>query len=125
MNTYTIRQFLQLENEIWSALVSGDIKTESQLLTDDFLGVYSNGFAGKGDHTNQLKDGPTVAHYEILDARIQVLSEEAVLLSYLANYVPCLVGEAGKSKSMYVTSIWRRISGVWKNSFSQDTSIDD
>lgn len=125
MKTYSTQQFLQLEKEVWSALVSGDTEADSRLLTDDFLGVYSSGFSGKPDHINQLKDGPSVAHYEILEARIQVLSEEAVLLSYLAKFTPCKDGEAGKNESMYVTSIWRQISGVWKNSFSQDTSIED
>ena len=125
MKTYTTQQFLKLENEIWSALVSADSEKDSRLLSDDFLGVYSSGFAGKTDHTGQLKNGPTVAHYEILEARIQVIAEEAVLLSYLAIYAPYKDGDVGKSKSMYVTSIWRRISGVWKNSFSQDTPIED
>jgi hypothetical protein len=125
MKTYSTQQFLQLEKEVWSALVSGDSKADSRLLTDDFLGVYSSGFAGKSDHIDQLMDGPTVAHYEILEERIQVLSEETVLLSYLTKYAPCKNGEVGKSESMYVTSIWRLINGVWKNSFSQDTPIDD
>ncbi len=124
MTTYNTQQFLQLEKEVWSALVSGDTIVDSQLLTDDFLGVYGCGFSGKSDHINQLKDGPIVADYEILEARIQVLSEDAILLSYLVNFTPCKDGEVGKSESMYVTSIWRQNKGVWKNSFSQDTPIE-
>ncbi len=125
MNTYSIQIFLQLENKVWSALVTGDANADSRLLTDDFLGVYSSGFVGKSDHINQFKDGPTVTSYEILEARIQVLTDNAVLLSYLVNYEPCKDGEVGTRESMYVTSIWRLINGVWKNSFSQDTPIED
>lgn len=105
MNINTKDQFLKLENEVWSALTSGDISTDARLLATEFLDVYPSGFAEKADHTNQLKDGPTVTHYDILEARVHELSEETVLLSYLPNYARFEEGKAGKSKSMYVTSI--------------------
>lgn len=121
MNTYTTQQFIQLEKEVWEALAAGNIEADSKLLADDFLGVYPSGFAKKSDHTNQLKVGSTVLQYEILEARIKVLSEEVVLLSYLANYVP----SNGGKESMYVTSIWQSMNGVWKNVFSQDTPFEN
>jgi hypothetical protein len=124
MGPYTVEQFLQLETEVWSALKSGDIVTDTRLLADDFLGVYSSGFAGKAEHTGQLRDGPTVAEYELSEARLQILSEEVVLLSYRAQWVRRKGRAVGNRESMYVTSIWRHRDGEWKNIFSQDTAIE-
>ena len=125
MDAYTTEKFLTLEKKVWSALASGDIATDTRLLADNFLGVYRSGFAEKADHTNQLRAGPTVAHYELSEAQIQVLSQEIVLLSYCAQWVRYNDNDLGGKESMYVTSIWQRIDGAWKNVFSQDTPFGD
>ena len=123
MQSFTVEQFLQLENEIWKALATGDAIADKRLLTDDFLGVYGSGFAGKNDHIGQLRDGPTVAHFDLSEARIQVLSKEVVLLSYRSDFVRSRNMSEDGTESMYVTSIWRRIDTAWKNIFSQDTPV--
>ncbi|MGI9302131.1 MAG: DUF4440 domain-containing protein [Gammaproteobacteria bacterium] len=112
---------MQLETKVWAALASGDVAANADLLADDFLGVYSSGFADKAEHSGQLRGGPTVAHYELSEARIQVLSDEVVLLSYWARWTRINGDAIGQRESMYVTSIWRRVDGDWKNVFSQDT----
>jgi hypothetical protein len=121
MESYTVEQFLQLEFEVWNALATGDAEADTRLLTDNFLGVYGSGFSGKNDHTDQLRDGPTVAHFDLSEARIQVLSEKVVLLSYRANWVRYENTSEDVTESMYVTSIWKNLDGAWKNIFSQDT----
>ncbi|MFK7803398.1 MAG: DUF4440 domain-containing protein [Anaerolineae bacterium] len=115
---------LQLEHQVWTALAEGDVTADERLLADDFLGVYPSGFAKKTEHSGQLDSGPSIAHYEILDPQIQELSEQVVLLAYLANYVRINSGVEDKLKSMYVTSIWRQTNGVWQNIFSQDTPAE-
>ena len=73
--------FVELETQVWEALRRGDAEADERLLADDFLGVYPTGFANRSDHVEQLAGGPTVADYELHDARIKVLSEDEALLA--------------------------------------------
>ena len=61
--------FIDLESRVWDALRRGDVEEDMRLLAEDFLGVYSIGFAGRSDHAGQLANGPTVAEFELHDAR--------------------------------------------------------
>jgi hypothetical protein len=112
--------FVELETQVWEALRRGDAEADTRLLSDDFLGVYPTGFADRSDHARQLADGPTVADYEIHDARIMVLSENDVLLAYRADWHALVAGERGNRESMYVSSLWCQRAGTWVNVFSQD-----
>jgi hypothetical protein len=125
MTSYTVDQFVQLETQIWKALASGDAAADERLLSDDFLGVYASGFAGKAEHAGQLLAGPMVSDYELSDARVQVLADGLVLLAYRAQWARCKDGRVGARETMYVTSIWRLSDGVWMNVFSQDTSANE
>ncbi len=116
-----IEQFLELETQVWAALVAGNAKADAALLTDHFLGVYSDGFAGRAEHASQLHNGPTVAQYEIFDAKLQILAEDVVLLAYYAQYTPIKNGKVAAPEAMFVSFIWQRFDGIWKNVFSQDT----
>ncbi|NQU66373.1 MAG: nuclear transport factor 2 family protein [Candidatus Marinimicrobia bacterium] len=120
---HTVEQFLKLETRVWNAMKAGDMEMDARLLTDDFLGVYQTGIAGKLEHCQQLENGPTVASYEIREPRILVLSENSVLLSYLATWTRMSSANAGDIETMYVSSIWRNSDGGWRNVFSQDTPV--
>ena len=120
-----VDQFLALESAVWCALAAGDAAADARLLADEFLGVYSTGFAGKDEHVGQLRSGPTVASYELSDARIQVLSEDMVLLAYRARWTRCGKGDEPVLETMYVTSLWQRQGAVWRNTFSQDTQAEN
>lgn len=110
---------LGLETEVWQALVAGDPDLDGRLLAEDFLGVYPDGFAGRDTHVGQLANGPTVATYELSDARLMVIDADTALLAYRAEYVR---PGATESEAMYVSSLWRRRDGQWVNIFSQDTA---
>jgi hypothetical protein len=115
---------LKRETEVWEALRRGDGEADARLLADDFLGVYSVGFAGKALHVAQLANGPTVDEYRILDARLITLSDDHVLLCYRAEWrVPGAASDA--FDSMYVSSLWSRRDGAWLNVFSQDCMASD
>jgi hypothetical protein len=115
-----VDELLEMERAVWDALVAGDSAADSALLSEDFLGVYPSGFADRDGHAGQLNDGPTVATYELHDARIVVVSDDAVLLTYRADYRrPAASGN--ESASMYVSSLWCRREDRWLNVFSQDT----
>jgi hypothetical protein len=115
---------LELETRVWEALRLGDSEADGRLLADDFLGVYSIGFAGKALHVAQLANGPTVAEYQLHEPRLISLSEDHVLLCYRADWR--LPGsDAGPFESMYVSSLWSRHDGTWLNVFSQDCIATD
>ncbi len=112
---------IELETKVWDALRRGDAAEDTRLLAEDFLGVYPSGFADRSDHAGQLANGPTVADFELHEARLMVLSENDVLLSYRAEWHRFTEGKRGVGESMYVSSLWSRRSGQWVNVFSQDS----
>lgn len=116
-----LEAFLALENSVWDALRRGDAEEDARLLADDFLGVYSSGFADRSDHAGQLANGPTVADFELLDARLMVLSQNDALLSYRADWHRLTGNDIGPAESMYISSLWSRRAGRWVNVFSQDS----
>ena len=111
----------QHEIAAWDALVRGDAEADARLLSDEFLGVYPSGFAGKSSHVGQLLDGPSVLRYELTQERLQSLAPGLVLMSYRAAFAR--LRPSGEAVDvMYVSSIWRRAGERWLNIFSQDTS---
>ncbi len=117
----TLEQILTLEQQVWAALVEGNAQADRALLSPDFLGVYPTGFANRDDHVGQFADAPTMAQFDLSDARLRVLSADAVLLSYRADY---LRPGAPTREAMLISSLWERRHDVWVNSFSQDTPLD-
>jgi len=106
------------EKKVWEALVSGDRAADDALLSDRFLGVYPDGFAGKQDHCGQLDHGPTIHSYEMQEIQLLLLGAEHALLSYRANFQR---QAASQHETMYVSSVWQRAADGWINIFSQDT----
>ena len=112
---------LALEKQVWNALVAGDPQADGRLLTDDFLGVYSTGYSDKSGHVAMLDNGPTMAEFALGDARLRVISPDAALLSYRADYRPT---NSNDWQVMFISSLWEYIDDHWLNSFSQDTPAD-
>jgi hypothetical protein len=115
--------FIELETRVWDALRRGDAEADARLLGEDFFGVYPSGFADRSDHAGQLANGPTVAEFELNDARLMVLSDDFVLLSYRADWHRFSSGERSPAESMYVSSLWSHRVGGWVNVFSQDSPV--
>jgi len=113
--------FVALETQVWEALVSGDADADSALLTSDFLGVYTTGFANRSEHAAQLANGPTMATFAIRESRLMRVSPTNVLLCYRADYQPIHDGRPAGEESMFISSLWTERDGRWLNSFSQDT----
>ncbi len=111
---------LALETRVWDALVTGDGDADGALLSEDFIGVYPDGFAGKDAHTGQLDSGATVAEYRLSEVQVRATGADGGLLIYRADYL-----RIGKSdwEVMLVSSLWERRNGNWVNSFSQDTPL--
>lgn len=116
-----LAELLTQEARVWQALVAGDAAADAALLAPGFLGLYPDGYAGRDDHAGQLAGGPTVAAYEITEARALPLAEGVALLAYRASYTR---PAGGPAERMWVSSIWQREGGGWINLFSQDTPCD-
>jgi len=120
----TLQEIINLETQVWESLKTGNAVLDAKMLADNFLGLYPTGFAGKQDHCDQLKDGPTVASYEILNPRLIEFTPDILLLTYLAHWSRIKKGKTEKPELMYISSIWQRFGNEWKNIFSQDTPAD-
>ena len=103
---------------MWQALVDGDAKADAAALHSSFLGVYTDGFATKSDHVQQLDAGPTIETFELSDCRVMPLGADHAVLSYKAVFRRC---GRDADEAMYVSSIWQRDTAGWINVFSQDT----
>ncbi|WP_253283786.1 nuclear transport factor 2 family protein [Ruegeria sp. HKCCD6428] len=117
-----LSEILNLEKQVWMALVEGNASADRALLSADFLGVYPTGFANRDDHVGQFADAPTMAEFELSDERLRVLTPDIVLLSYKADY---LRPGAATREAMLISSLWERSNDVWVNSFSQDTPVQN
>jgi hypothetical protein len=122
MQQHDIERFIRLESAVWQALVDGDGEADRRLLSDDFLGVYTVGFADRAAHVAQVGSGPTVSSYSLRDARLMVLADDMVLLAYKADF--SRPGEAA-TESVLISSIWQARDGEWVNIFSQDTPSEE
>jgi len=97
------------------------VKKDAEMLSDDFVGVYSTGIWNKSQHCKQLEAGPVVAKYELQNPIIQSRPDGSVMLIYSATYTPLKNGEIEAERKMYVSSLWENRGGRWLNVFSQDT----
>jgi hypothetical protein len=115
---------IELESKVWDALRRGDAEADARMLAADFLGVYPTGFADRTAHTGQLANGPTVSKFQLLEARLMVLSDNNVLLSYRADWHRFGSPDSDAGESMYISSLWSQRSGQWLNVFSQDSPAE-
>ena len=122
MTEHDIEQFIRLETEVWQALADGDGDADGRLLSDDFLGVYTVGFADREAHVAQLAGGPTVTEFSLAEARLMVLADDMVLLAYRAQFTR--PGDDA-AEEVLISSIWCERDGTWVNIFSQDTPAAD
>jgi hypothetical protein len=122
MEALTLEAALDLEREVWEALVHGDPEADAAMLSADFLGVYPTGMSDREAHAGQLEHGPTAAVYRLSEAVLRWLAPDCVLLAYRADWRrrdPD--GTVREVETMYVSSIWCARDERWENVFSQDT----
>ncbi|MCR8723782.1 nuclear transport factor 2 family protein [Frigidibacter sp. ROC022] len=113
-----LQEVLAAETRVWKALVAGDAGADRELLAESFLGVYGSGFSDREGHAAQLAEGPVVADFALSEARLLRPAPDLALLAYRARFHR--PGTAG-ADDRYVSSLWQRGPGGWRNLFSQDT----
>ena len=118
---YDLNFFLELEIQVWEALKNGDKNADSNLLSDDFLGVYETGLSSKEDHLELLRNGPIISCYEIGSSQLIQLGPQIASLTYSATATFIKNEEQDTRVLLYITSIWACRLNKWVNIFSQDT----
>jgi hypothetical protein len=118
---YDLNFFLGLEMQVWEALKTGDKNINSNLLSDDFLGVDETGLSSKSDHLELLRSGPIILCYKIGSSQLIQLGPETVGLTYSATAKFLKNDDQDTETLLFITSIWARRLNKWVNIFSQDT----
>src|SRR5215470_6153413 len=113
--------FIAKEKEVWEALKSKNKAADSQLLAEDFLGLYDTGFATRSDHVKQMDDSYAIDTYTIQDSRVVRLDPKMALLLYKSTCKGSGDWETYCSRPVYVSSLWVHRDGRWLALFSQDT----
>lgn len=113
--------FIAREKEVWEALKKKDKAADSDLLADDFVGLYDTGFGTKSEHVNQMDDHYAIDSYTIQDARVLRLTPETTLLLYKSTCTGSGDWKQYCSKPAYVSSLWVQRGAHWFDLFSQDT----
>ncbi len=106
------------ERRVWDALLAGDAAADVTLLHPEFIGVYSDGFAGRDVHVGQLAQGPTIVSYTLSEVTVKHLGDDHALICYRATFQRT---SRDTSEQMLVSSIWQKQDSGWINIFSQDT----
>lgn len=117
-----LQTVLDLEKQVWEALKNGDAEADRRLLSEDFLGVYAAGRAGREAHAAPLGAGPSVATYTLSAEQVRTLAPGLLLLSYRAEFT---APDSPDLHRVLVTSIWQQRGETWVNVFSQDTESHD
>jgi hypothetical protein len=117
--------FVELERQVWEALLSGDAEADARALSADFLGVYDTGLSDRAEHAAQLAHGPLIVDYLIDRERLLPLAADTALLAYRARFRRHGEDRRAPVHTMFVSSIWQRRDGGWVNVFSQDTPERD
>lgn len=84
--------------------------------------MYPTGFANRADHAVQLADGPTIASYSITEAKLIEVSTDAAMLRDRAIYQR---PHRSVGESMFISSLWLRKDGRWRNAFSHHPPAPD
>ena len=113
--------FIAKEKEVWEALKSKNKAADSQLLAEDFVGLYDTGFATRSDHVKQMDDSYAIDTYTIQDSKVVRLDPKTALLLYKSTCKGSGDWETYCSRPVYVSSLWVHRGGHWVALFSQDT----
>lgn len=121
--TVPIDDILALEQQGWESLCRGNgAGFYGQLMTDDAVMVLAHGLVlDRSAVIASLDDAPTWDRYEISDARLVQVNDDAVILVY--------TGRASRADEppfhAVMSSVYARSSGLWRLTLYQQTVVPD
>lgn len=112
---------LSLKEQALEATKNRDANFYNNYLADNAIAVVPFGVFKKEAIVQQMASPNSVFESKrIEDTRVMVLSQESGVVTYKATFESV---KDGKAFEVFVTTIYARISGVWKGVFYQQTPI--
>jgi len=114
---------LSLNNKALEATIKGDGDFYRSYLADRAIFVFPHGIFNKENIVKQMSSGiSTFCGSGINDVRIFILNNEICVITYKASFEKSK-GEEKSSYPFFVTTIYNKINGTWKNVFYQQIPI--
>lgn len=107
---------------VWEALIKKNKAADQNLLAEDFVGVYKDGFGNRTQHVGQIDEEYEVTEYRLEDVRVLQISEDSAMIVYRATCRATGTWANDCAQPMYISSLWMNRNTEWVNVFSQDTS---
>lgn len=120
-----VAQVQALEQQWRQALLTDDTETMDRLLSDDYLGIMSNGqVVTKPQQLDRMKTHDfTLTRLDISDMKIKLLSRHAAIVTSLAQ-VEGSSGEHPLHGSFRYTRVYQRLAnGTWKITSFEATHV--
>ncbi len=118
--TAVLLELVQIEKEITTASLEGDISTLAPYIADDYSGA---GIDGRSQNKNQLlaatKPDRITKSWTITDAQLVSLDDESAVL----NYVQSQTSRSGRTARARVIDTFVRRDGRWLIKSEQQTLI--
>jgi len=116
---------MALEKSAWEAWKTKDAKFWDGFLSDKYVGAGPNGKIGKADSIKMMGDDKTeVKSYAMSDEQMQMLGNDAVLLTYKADQDFTENGKPGP-KNVWAASVFVREGDKWKNAYHYEVTAAD
>ena len=106
---------------VWEALKKKDKLADRNLLAEDFIGVYKDGFGNRAEHIAQIDDKYQLTEYKLENVRVLMISADSAMIVYRATCSATGTWASDCAQPMYISSLWIRQDSNWVNVFSQDT----
>lgn len=117
------QDILDLEHQVWSAVIEKDKTTLGGLFADGYLEVTEDGKRVGG--TEVVEESPEVDEiegYSMDSERVIWLGDGNAILSYHLVLRGSCRGERFTPEDRWATSIWTNQNGRWQCTFFQQTS---
>ena len=108
----TEKAVISKEKSMYESIKKGDMDTFKANLAENFLSVYSSGFATKGQEVEAISN-LTINSYELSDVKVMQPAENVAIIVYKV-WSEGSFGEEEFSGSFYASSTWVKQDGTWK-----------
>lgn len=122
MNQSIEAALLALKEKALEATRQGDSEFYRHYLAEGAIAVGPFGILDKEGIVAQMASGTRFRSSKIEDTRVMTLSSQSGLVTYKATFESSNEGGA-KVTSMFVTTVYAQVAGVWQGVFYQQTPL--
>jgi Domain of unknown function (DUF4440) len=105
-------QFLQLQQQLLTALVAADWPRVADMWSDDLVYIHPFGIVGKKEQLEVLTNGPSPRYksIEAKDTRVRIFRDTAILTGNV--YFTGIT--ATEPRLFYLSTVWANEHGTWR-----------